>query len=130
MISFLRLWPKRTKPTLTKPQPVPPRAPAILTGMTRQKWFASPEHANSLRELFRVNPVLRDWLSVAWSEMPVLRRIPTDCQPTATTFAAGKSSGHLECLELLESCMVSPTRQTEVPVTYDQTVEEAFAPKE
>lgn len=128
MMPFLRFWPKR-KP-LTAVIPAHPKAAPFVTGMTLQKWNASPEHANSLREAFRAFPVLRDWLSVGWSEIPVLQRIPTDCQPTATTFAAGKTSGHIGCLELLEKCLTPVYPNPQVPITYEQSVEEAFAPKE
>lgn len=127
MIPFLRFWPKKsTAPSLAPQSKTPP----FVTGMTREKWFASPEHANALREAFRAHPVLKDWIAVAWSEIPVLQKIPTDCQPTATTFAAGKTSGHLGCLELLEQCLTPKYQTPQIPITYEQSVEEAFAPKE
>lgn len=128
MIPFLRFFPKRQAPPAVIP--VQPKAAPFVTGMTQQKWFASPEHANALREAFRAHPVLRDWLSVAWSEIPVLQKIPTDCKPTAAVFAAGKTSGHIGCLELLEQCLAPRYQSPQIPVTYEQSVEDAFAPKE
>ncbi len=128
MIPFLRFWPKRSVPTA--PTTAQLKVPAFVTGMTLKKWFSSPEHANALRECFRANPVLRDWLAVAWSEIPVLQAIPTDCASTATTFAAGKTAGHIGCLELLEKCLTPVYQSPQIPITYEQSVEDAFTLKE
>lgn len=119
---------RSASPVVITPNAIPHASP-IIKDVSRETWFKDPANITRLRQAFDASPILRDWLAVAWAEVP--RGYPargTTVTETAYAHELGRINGYTGCLDLLQSLMEYRKQPpVSVPMTFPKTIEETYA---